>query len=150
MDWLATHAAPNTLVGIGHRVVHGGMSFTESQRITPAMLKELRRLSPYDPEHLPSSIQLMELFHRRDPKRLQVACFDTAFHRQMPRVARLLPIPRRFDARGVQRFGFHGLSYAFLMEELERIAGPKAARGRIIMAHLGNGASLAAVRGGKS
>lgn len=148
--WLAKHAGHTIVAGIGHRVVHGGMSFTESQRITPKMLKELRRLSPYDPEHLPSSIQLMELFHERDPKRLQVACFDTAFHRQMPRVARLLPIPRRFDAKGVQRFGFHGLSYAYLMEELKRLAGPKAAKGRIIMAHLGNGASLAAVRDGKS
>ncbi|MEY2429340.1 MAG: acetate kinase [Verrucomicrobiota bacterium] len=148
--WLARHSGHTMVTGIGHRVVHGGMSFTESQRITPAMLKELRRLSPYDPEHLPSSIQLMELFHQRDPKRLQVACFDTAFHRHMPRVARLLPIPRRFDAKGVQRFGFHGLSYAYLMEELKRLAGPKAARGRVIMAHLGNGASLAAVRDGKS
>ena len=148
--WLARHAGHTVVAGIGHRVVHGGTNFTESQRITPKMLKELRRLSPYDPEHLPSSIQLMELFHQLDPDHLQVACFDTAFHRQMPRVARLLPIPRRFDAKGVQRFGFHGLSYGFLMEELKRLAGPKAAKGRIIMAHLGNGASLAAVRDGKS
>ncbi len=92
----------------------------------------------------------MEVFHHRRRKLPQVACFDTAFHREMPRVAKLLPIPRRFDAKGVQRFGFHGLSYTYLLEELERLAGPKAARGRLVLAHLGNGASLTAVRNGKS
>ena len=81
---------------------------------------------------------------------MQVACFDTAFHHDLPRVAQLLPIPRRFEARGVRRYGFHGLSYAYLLEELARVAGPRAAAGRVIMAHLGNGASLAAVREGKS
>jgi acetate kinase len=99
---------------------------------------------------MPSGIQLIDVFRRRHPKLAQVACFDTAFHRDMPRVAKLLSLPRRFDAKGVQRFGFHGLSYTYLMEELERIAGPQAARGRLILAHLGNGASLAAVRNGKS
>jgi acetate kinase len=79
-----------------------------------------------------------------------VACFDTAFHREMPRVARLLPIPRRYETQGVRRYGFHGLSYEFLMGELTRLAGPETARGRVILAHLGNGASLAAVRDGKS
>ena len=78
-----------------------------------------------------------------------MACFDTAFHSDMPRVARLLPVPRRFDAMGVQRYGFHGLSYAYLMEELARVAGKKSAQGRVVLAHLGNGASMAAVRGGK-
>jgi acetate kinase len=79
-----------------------------------------------------------------------VACFDTAFHHTMPRVAKLLPIPRRYEARGVQRYGFHGLSYAYLMEELTRLGDPAATTGRVILAHLGNGASMAAVRDGKA
>jgi acetate kinase len=114
------------------------------------MMDELRQLSPFDPEHLPEEILLTEAFHRRFPDLPQIACFDTAFHHDMPRVARLLPIPRRYFARGVQRYGFHGLSCAYLMEELARVAGAKAAQGRVILAHLGNGASVTAVRGGKS
>jgi acetate kinase len=149
IDWLESRIGFQTVLGVGHRVVHGGGRFVDSQRITHEMIEELHRLSPYDPEHLPAGIQLMELFHRRHPRLPQVACFDTAFHRDMPRIARLLPLPRRFDAKGVQRFGFHGLSYSFLMEELARVVGPEPARGRIILAHLGNGASLAAVRDGK-
>ncbi len=149
IDWLEKRVGLEALVGIGHRVVHGGTKFTAPQRITPELIQELHRLSPYDPEHLPASIQLMDLFTQREPQLPQVACFDTAFHSDMPRVARILSIPRRFDAMGIQRFGFHGLSYTFLLEELERLAGPTAARGRLVMAHLGNGASLAAVRNGK-
>jgi acetate kinase len=114
------------------------------------MVEELRRLSPFDPEHLPEEILLTDAFHRRFPELPQVACFDTAFHHDLPRVARLLPIPRRYEALGVRRYGFHGLSYAFLMGELARLGGDEAARGRIVLAHLGNGASLAAVREGKS
>ena len=114
------------------------------------MIAELRRLSPFDPEHLPEEILLTEAFRRRFPDLPQVACFDTAFHHDLPRVARLLPIPRRYEAQGVRRYGFHGLSYAFLVGELARIAGTEAAQGRVILAHLGNGASLAAVHDGKS
>ena len=110
---------------------------------------ELRRLSPYDPEHLPAEIALIETLGRRFPTIPQVACFDTAFHRDLPRVARLLPIPRRYEAAGIRRYGFHGLSYAYLMGELSRRA-PHEAQGRVILAHLGNGASMAAVRGGTS
>jgi len=150
IDWLERRIGFPALAGVGHRVVHGGPNFKASQRVTPDLMKELRRLSPYAPEHLPSGIQLMKVFRRRRPHLAQVACFDTAFHREMPRVAHLLPLPRRFDAKGVQRFGFHGISYTYLMEELERMAGVKAARGRVVLAHLGNGASLAAVRHGKS
>ena len=114
------------------------------------LLDELRRISPNDPDHLPREIELIEAFRQRHPKLPQVACFDTAFHQTMPRVAKLLPIPRRFDAKGIQRYGFHGLSYAYLMEELARLGDPAATKGRVILAHLGNGASLAAVRDGKS
>jgi acetate kinase len=149
IDWLEARVPFDSVRAVGHRVVHG-MKYTQPLQVTPDVLDELRRISPYDPDHLPGEIQLIEAFQQRQPKLLQVACFDTAFHSSMPRVARLLPIPRRFDALGVQRYGFHGLSYAYLMEELARVAGADAARGRVILAHLGNGASLAAVREGKS
>ncbi|MGZ8239329.1 MAG: acetate/propionate family kinase [Methylobacter sp.] len=114
------------------------------------MIEELHQISSFDPEHLPEEILLIEAFQRRFPELPQVACFDTAFHHDLPRVAQLLPIPRRYEAQGVRRYGFHGLSYEFLMGELARLAGTDAAQGRVILAHLGNGASLAAVRDGKS
>ncbi len=149
MEWLAERIERGELTAVGHRVVHGGPRYSEPQRITPELVAALHGLTPFDPQHLPAAILLTEAFHRRFPKLPQIACFDTAFHRDLPRVAQLLPIPRRYEAKGVRRYGFHGLSYASLMEELERVAGPHAARGRIVLAHLGNGASLAAVREGK-
>jgi acetate kinase len=149
IDWLEERVGFGTVYAVGHRVVHG-MQYDVPQRITPALLDELHRISPYDPDHLPVEIELMETFRRRQPKLLQVACFDTSFHRTMPRVARLLPIPRRYDAVGIQRYGFHGLSFAYLMETLNRTAGEEAARGRIILAHLGSGASMTAVHKGQS
>lgn len=150
MDWIQERFERGELAAVGHRVVHGGPKYWEPQRITPEMIEELHRLSPFDPDHLPEEILLTEAFHRRFPNLPQIACFDTAFHHDMPRVARLLPIPCRYDAKGVRRYGFHGLSYAFLLQELERLAGVKAAQGRIVLAHLGNGASMAAVRDGRS
>jgi len=149
MDWVKEEIGPDALAAVGHRVVRGGPKYSEPQRITPEMIEELQRLSPLDSEHLPEEILLTEAFHRRIPDLPQVACFDTAFHHDLPQVARLLPIPRRYEALGVRRYGFHGLSYAFLMEELARLAGAEAAQGRVILAHLGNGASLAAVCDGK-
>jgi acetate kinase len=149
MDWLEAQKAFASIKAVGHRVVHG-MTHSEPEQVTPELIDELHRITPYDPDHLPREIELIEAFRQRHPKLPQVACFDTAFHRTMPRVARLLPIPRRFDAKGVQRYGFHGLSYAYLMEELVRLGDPAATSGRVILAHLGNGASLAAVRDGKS
>ena len=146
--WLEEQTPIAALKAIGHRVVHG-MQHTQPVSVTSELLEELRSISPYDPDHLPQEIQLVEAFRERYPKLPQVACFDTAFHHSMPRVAKLLPIPRRFDALGIQRYGFHGLSYTFLMEELARVAGTEAALGRVVLAHLGNGASLAAVHGGK-
>jgi acetate kinase len=150
MDWIEERIRRGELIAVGHRVVHGGPKYNEPQRITTEMVEELHQLQPFDPEHLPEEILLTEAFHRRFPDLPQVACFDTAFHHDLPRVARLLPIPRRYEAQGVRRYGFHGLSYAFLMGELARLAGAEAAQGRIILAHLGNGASLAAVHDGKS
>ena len=150
MDWIEERVASGELAAVGHRVVHGGPKYTRPQLITPEMVAELHHLSPFDPQHLPEEILLTEAFHERFPGLAQVACFDTAFHRDMPRVARLLPIPRKYDAKGIERYGFHGLSCAYLMEELARDAGAEAANGRVIVAHLGNGASLTAIRGGKS
>ena len=138
-----------SIVAVGHRVVQG-MQHTEPELITDELLKELHRFSPLDPDHLPGEIQLIEIFRKRNPKLPQVTCFDTAFHTTMPRVAKLLPIPRRYDAKGIQRYGFHGLSYAFLMEELISLGDTAATKGRVILAHLGNGASLDAVRDGRS
>ena len=150
MDWIEDRSGRDSLAAVGHRVVDGGLKYYKPQRITAEMVEELRSLSPFDPDHMPEEILLTEAFHRRFPGLPQVACFDTAFHHDLPRVAQLLPIPRRYEAQGVRRYGFHGLSYTFLMEELVRFGDPAAATGRVILAHLGNGASLAAVRNGKS
>jgi acetate kinase len=131
---------------VGHRIVHGGGKFHRPERVTPELLDELRRICPYDPDHLPNEIALIEAFAANKSDRPQVACFDTAFHDDLPRVAQIMPIPRRYEAAGVRRYGFHGLSFAYLMEELTRLG---AGSGRVILAHLGNGASLAAVREGR-
>ncbi len=149
IDWLEEQKSFESVRAVGHRVVHG-MKHTAPELVTQELVDELHRISPNDPDHLPREIELIETFRQRHPKLPQVACFDTAFHQTMPRVAKLLPIPRRFDAKGIQRYGFHGLSYAYLMEELARLRDPAAASGRVILAHFGNGASLAAVRNGKS
>jgi acetate kinase len=148
LDWLEANPMFRDVSAVGHRVVHG-MKRSSPERVTPSLLDELRRIIPYDPEHLPREIELIEAIGRKFPQLPQVACFDTAFHRSMPRVATLLPIPRRYEAKGIQRYGFHGLSYTFLLQELLRIGDPAATRGRIVLAHLGNGASLAAVREGQ-
>jgi acetate kinase len=149
IDWLENQDGFSSVKAIGHRVVHG-MNHTRPELITHELLHELHRIISYDPVHLPDEIKLIEVFRQRHPKLPQVACFDTAFHCKMPRAAKLLPIPRRFDAMGIQRYGFHGLSCAYLLEELARVDGAKAARGKVILAHLGNGASLTAVHDGKS
>ncbi len=149
LDWLETQNVFDSVKAVGHRVVQG-MGHNEPERVTPALLNELHRITPYDPEHLPLEIALIEAIVQRHPVLPQVACFDTAFHRTMPRVASMLPIPRRYEAAGVRRYGFHGLSYEFLLEELARLGDSAATSGRVILAHLGNGASLAAVRDGRS
>jgi acetate kinase len=150
MDWIEERGDHEELAAVGHRVVHGGPKYSEPQLITAEMITELHRLSTFDPEHMPEEILLNEAFHHRFPDLAQVACFDTAFHHDLPRVAQLLAIPRRYEAQGIRRYGFHGLSYEFLMGERVRLGDPAATKGRVILAHLGNGASLAAVRDGKS
>jgi acetate kinase len=149
LDWLTGQIDFTLLKAIGHRVVHG-MQHTQPSLITEELLKDLKEIIPYDPDHLPNEIQLIVGFKKKYPEIPQYACFDTAFHQDMPRVAKILPIPRRFDSMGIHRYGFHGLSYTYLMQELEKSEGKDASNERIILAHLGSGASLAAVYKGKS
>jgi acetate kinase len=151
MDWIEQtgHQDVGALIGIGHRVVHGGPLYSVPERVTARLLRELRQLTPLDRTHLPQEILLIEALQKRFPQLSQVACFDTGFHHELPHLARLLPIPRRYGLHGVRRYGFHGLSYEFLMAELIRVEGASAAQGRIILAHLGNGASLVAVHAGR-
>jgi acetate kinase len=134
---------------VGHRVVHGGPRYSEPQIITPELMSVLRQLTPIDPDHLPQAISAIETVKRKHPQTTQVACFDTAFHRHMPRVAQACPLPNRFYEEGILRYGFHGLSYEYVMSELRRLDGPLA-DGRVVIAHLGNGASMAALHQGKS
>jgi len=135
------------LAAVGHRIVHGGDRHREPQRVTPGVVADLRALVPIDPNHLPQAIAAIDAVGRAYPTVPQVACFDTAFHSRMPRVARLYALPSRLAEEGIIRYGFHGLSYEYVMEELRRLE-PEAAAGRVVVAHLGNGASMAAVRGG--
>jgi acetate kinase len=132
---------------IAHRIVHGGPDFHRHQIITPSIVEALRGIEALAPEHLPDEIDVLEAVQRLHPGLPQIACFDTAFHHEMPAEARTLPIPRRLaEKRGLRRYGFHGLSYAYLVGELKRMG---EGDGRMILAHLGNGASMAAVRGGR-
>ncbi|OYW77761.1 MAG: acetate kinase [Verrucomicrobia bacterium 12-59-8] len=144
LNWVELQPVFKRVTAVGHRIVHG-MHHTAPERITEALLEELRSIRFYDPEHLPREIELIEAIQKRHPQLAQTACFDTAFHQSMPRVAKMMAIPRRYEAKGVQRYGFHGLSYAYLMEELVRLGDHAATSGRVILAHLGNGASMAAV-----
>lgn len=149
LKWLQTRLDFSQIGAVGHRVVHG-MSHQEPELVTESLLVELRGIQPIDPEHLPRQIELIDAFWKRLPGIPHFACFDTSFHHDLPRVARLLPIPRRFEALGIRRYGFHGLSYAFLMMELARLEGNPCAHGRVILLHLGSGCSLAAVLEGRS
>ncbi len=149
IGWLEQQQGAAPLAGVGHRIVHG-LSHRKPAMIDDALLGELQAISDYDPDHLPGEIELVRLFRGHYPGVPQVACFDTAFHADLPRVATLLPIPRRYAAAGLRRYGFHGLSYSYVLDELIHIAGPVVAGGSVILAHLGNGASLAAVKEGRS
>ena len=149
VGWLESEGVLDRVGAVGHRVVHG-MTRTEPEKVSRELIDDLRRIEPYDPDHLPREIALIEAFRRPREDIPQVVCFDTAFHQAMPRIARLLPLPRRLDAMGVRRYGFHGLSYSYLVEELERLEGSRSKEARVILAHLGSGASMAAVSGGRS
>jgi len=149
LDWLGSQPSFGQVGVVGHRIVHG-MQHAEPSLVTAGLLQELRGMQPFDPDHLPREIELIEAFCRRIPSIPQVVCFDTAFHHDMPRVAKLLPVPHRLEQQGVRRYGFHGLSCTYLMEELARLGDPAASAGRVIIAHLGSGASMTAVRNGQS
>jgi acetate kinase len=146
--WLEAQGAFAAIAVVAHRVVHG-MKRTLPERVTPQLLADLRGMMAFDPEHLPFEIALLEAIARRQPALPQIACFDTVFHRYMPQVARRLPLPRRYQALGIERYGFHGLSCSYLMHELVRLEDAAATGGRVILAHLGNGASLTAVLHGR-
>jgi len=150
MDWIDRRSTTDRLCAVGHRVLQGGPKYYKAQLITVEMLAEIHRLSPFDPDHIPVELELIQAFSRRYPRLAQFACFDTAFHHDMPRMAQLIAIPRRYEAQGVRRYGFHGLSFSYLIGELAREADDEAALDRVILAHLGNGASLAAVNNGRS
>jgi acetate kinase len=147
--WLRPTYAPAQVLGVGHRVVHGGPRYAGPVVITPDVLAELRQLVPLAPLHQPHNLAAIEAVLQRMPNVPQVACFDTSFHRGQPSVAELIPLPRELCRLGVQRYGFHGLSYEYVASVLSSVV-PEIARGRVIIAHLGSGASVCALRDGRS
>jgi acetate kinase len=143
-------AVPEELNAVGHRLVRGGVDDRRPELLTDGLMGRLRELVPYLPEHLPHQLRAIEAVAKYDSRLTQVICFDTAFHRTMPRIAQLYALPRSLSDDGILRFGFHGLSYEYVMGELAREARDAAARGRVVIAHLGNGCSMTAIRQGQS
>jgi len=150
MDWLKEYSKDKKIIAVGHRIVFGGDRYSDPQQITHEMLKELRDFTPIDPGHLPEQILLVEAMSDMFPHQPQIACFDTYFHKDMPTLSKLLPIPRRYFDKGIRRYGFHGLSCEYLMNALTALDGNYVAHGRVILAHLGSGASITEVHNGKS
>jgi acetate kinase len=149
LDWLQARFPNEALDAVGHRVVHGGTKYSQPCLITAEVFAGLKEIVRLAPEHLPHELKAIEAVQRHFPALRQAACFDTAFHRQMPEVAQRYPMPRSLWHEGVIRYGFHGLSYEYIVKKLREVAGAEAAAGRVIIAHLGNGASMAAVRAGR-
>lgn len=147
--WLQHHHQSRAPDAIGHRVVHGGSRYSAPHVIDSDVMRVLQELVPVDPDHLPQAISAIQTAQQVYPGIPQIACFDTAFHRSMPQVAQMYALPRRLIEKGVLRYGFHGLSYEYILSILYA-EEPSAAVGRVIIAHLGNGASMAAVREGIS
>jgi acetate kinase len=147
--WLRSMYGGARVVGVGHRVVHGGATYTHPTVVIPEVLAELHRLVPLAPLHQPHNLAAIEAVSEHLPDVPQVACFDTSFHRSQSPLADMIPLPREIRQTGIQRYGFHGLSYEYVASELPRIA-PEIAHGRVIVAHLGSGASLCALKNGKS
>jgi acetate kinase len=147
--WLDQYQYLSGLKAAGHRLVHGGALYTQPQRITPKFLSALNKLVPLDPDHLPAAIKGIQLVARKFPKLPQVACFDTAFHSPLPTVAKMYALPRRLYDAGIRRYGFHGLSFEYILGELRQLDA-KLAAGRVIIAHLGSGASIVALQNGQS
>jgi acetate kinase len=149
-DWLMGHMAGEaTLGGVGHRVVHGGMTYTKPVLLDEKVMADLECLVPLAPLHQPHSLAAIRAMRMIVPGAPQVACFDTSFHRTQPSVAQEFALPRRLTAKGVRRYGFHGLSYEYIASELPHVA-PECAHGKVVVAHLGNGASMCAMQAGRS
>lgn len=149
MSWLPEHGEAFSLAGIGHRVVHGGQDYSEPVKIDETTLAALERLVPLAPLHQPHNLEPIRILNRQYPDVVQIACFDTAFHHRQPQLARLFAIPRSMSKKGIRRYGFHGLSYAFLASVFGDY-DEKLVKGRVVAAHLGNGASLCAIKNGAS
>jgi acetate kinase len=147
--WLDKHQYLSGLQAAGHRLVHGGARYTEPQRVTPKFLSALKKLVPLDPDHLPAAIKGIQFVARKFPKLAQVACFDTAFHGPLPTVAKMYALPRRLYDANIRRYGFHGLSFEYIVGELRKLDA-KLAAGCVIIAHLGSGASIVALQNGNS
>jgi acetate kinase len=150
LDWLRTPARLDDLAGVGHRIAHGGPDHYAPERITPELRGALTRLIPLAPEHLPAELDVVAAMQAAYPALPQVACFDTAFHHGKPRVAQFFGLPWELAEQGILRYGFHGLSYEYTLSELARLAGDEVASGRVIIAHLGNGASMAGIHARRS
>ena len=148
-DWLRERFGGARVLGVGHRVVHGGPGYDGPVVVTPQVVEELRKLIPLAPLHQPYNLAAIEAVAERLPDVPQVACFDTSFHRTQPEVATLVPLPAEIRETGVQRYGFHGLSYEYIASVLPEVA-PEIAAGRVVVAHLGSGASVCALKNGRS
>lgn len=146
---LASQVADTAIIAVGHRIVHGGPMYHKPTVATDAIVRDLHELAAFDPEHLPVELGLVAMFGRTLPGARQILCFDTAFHHDLPTKSRLLPLPRQLETKGIRRYGFHGLSYAYILEELRRVEGVAAVNGKVVIAHLGSGASLVALEDGK-
>jgi acetate kinase len=150
LDRISRATAEHPLAGAGHRIVHGGPAFHEPRIVTDELIEALEQLVRFAPNHLPDELALIRTMQRLRPEVPQIVCFDTGFHADLPDVARRLAIPAKYAADGVRRYGFHGLSYTFLVDALRRRVGRARADGRVVLAHLGNGSSVTAVHGGRS
>lgn len=146
MQWITRYKSDITLVG--HRLVHGGEKYSEPALINEAVLSDLSELVPLAPDHMPAALVIIRILLHELSESRHVACFDTAFFHAMPDIAKALPLPKKFQANGLRRYGFHGLSYSYLQDEFTAIAGTDARNGRVIYAHLGSGASMAATKHG--
>lgn len=150
LDWLEQHSRDLDIIAVGHRLVHGGLRFTKPVRLDQPQLEQLRDYIPLAPLHMPHNLAAIEALWQLRPDLPQVACFDTAFHRTMPEVEQIFALPRQYREQGIRRYGFHGLSYEYIASVLPECLGEQQAQGRIIVAHLGHGASLCALHGRKS
>lgn len=147
--YLETRIAKNAIIAVGHRIVHGGKDYFQATYAQDKVIRDLQDLSPFDPEHLPVELKLIDVCKEVLPGAQHILCFDTAFHHDLPVRSRLLPLPRALEQKGIRRYGFHGLSYSYILKELRRVEGQTAVNGRVIIAHLGSGVSLTALKDGR-